>query len=150
MVIFLALNLDIGELHCASKHLASSYEISGEIIEKLVRLGLDYEDIVKVRGLIGALWIRLLRIIKGHLEENYLINSVVEIIDTVRRIRATFHNTLYDILLSKFDNALFIEFLKIIGNLYNVEIHLIDYLILCIREVMKSERKEIVEKEAKA
>ncbi|MHA1616909.1 MAG: hypothetical protein ACTSX9_06380 [Candidatus Njordarchaeales archaeon] len=146
----MALDLDIGELHCASKHLASSYEIVGEIIEKLIRLGLDYENIVKTRGLIEALWIRLLRVIRGHLEGNYLINSVAEIIDIVRKIRATLHNTLYDTLLSKWNEALFVEFLKSIGNLYNVEIHLLDYLVSCLKEAMKNEHKEVVKEEAKA
>jgi len=149
-VIVLSLDLDIGSLHCCSKHIAASYETVGEIIEKLIRLGLDYDDLVKIRGILQHSWIKLLRIIRAHEEQNYLFETVARIIDTTRRVRAALHNFLYDMLLSKWDEPTFIEFLKAIGNLYNAEIHLVDYLVEVLEKVMKDEREETIKRKEEA
>ena len=147
-MISLALNLDIGELHCTVKHLAASFENVGEIIEKYIRLSLDVVTLVEIRGLLQILWVRLFRLIRAHENEDFDYEGTKELIDMIRRTRAELHNLAYEVLgqiQGEALNAVLVEYLKAIGNLYNAEIHLLDYLITILREEMKSACKDLEE-----
>ena len=147
--------MDIGELHCTVKHVAATHEVIGEIIEKYVRQSLDADSLIKVRGLLQVVWMQLFRMIKSHESGEYLFEDSMELIDLLRRIRAELHNEAYEVIYLVDESSIgpiLVEFLKAIGNLYNAEIHLLDYLITIMKERVKHERKEVIEatKEEKA
>ena len=122
----ISLNLEIGSLHCAFKHLCSAYEVIFEIIEKLIReKRLDTVLVLlKARTVTSIIIHDLLDVIKGR-NTSDTQDIIMAIIDTIRKIRGTLCNTLYGLECSR---ATEVEFIKAIGMLYNAELHLGDYL----------------------
>jgi len=154
-----ALNLDIGELHCADKHICAVYENLGEIIEKLVRLNQINiaEDLSKIREITKGLYFELnfkfiRRIIKKPIEEMSLKKlvefafDVLLYVDKVRKVRAGIHQASYKLLATDLDEktleATFIEFLKCIGNTYHIELHLLDFCQVIYKIIKRKEKKE--------